>query len=239
MASIINSLRNLSSDNYWFIKILFLALPVFFILNYGAVGSFDISEQIGFCAILGIFYLGVVAILMHRNINNLSPILPSLFTIPEFVIKGIGMCIVAVPLYVVFISIISFIANNVVFEPFVMWVIYICVTLFLAPFVFIPPVLYCVNGKLSDAFNYKVILASAGNFSVAFLSYVIQYVFTILLFAYLFYRMFDAMVDDILPINIIYSITFVISILSFYSYCSDLYPDVIAELPKNKARKVS
>lgn len=238
MASIINSLRNLSSDNYWFIKILFLAVPIFCILNYGALDQYALSDQIIFGSILGIFYLGVAAILMHRNINNLSPILPSLFTIPEFVIKGIGISIVSVPLYIIYILIINTIATYVVFEPFVMAVIYICVTLFLAPFIFIPGVLYCVNGKLTDAFNFKVILASAGNFSVAFLSYIIQYVFTILLFAYLFYRMFDAMVEDTMPANIVWSITSVVTILSFYSYCSDLYPDVIAELPKHKARKL-
>ena len=238
MASIINSLRNLSSDSFWFIKILFMAVPMFCILNYGALEQYSFNDHLIFGSILGVFYLGVAAILMHRNINNLSPILPSVFTLPEFVIRGIGISIVSVPLYVLYACIMGAIATNVVFEPFVMGVIYLCVTLFLAPFMFIPAVLYSVNGKLTDAFNFKVILASAGNFSVAFLSYLIQYAFTILLFSYLFYRMFDAMVEDTMPVSIVWSISIVVTILSFYSYCSDLYPDVIAELPKSKTRNL-
>ena len=239
MASIINSLRNLSSDSFWFIKILFLATPIFFILEYGALESYSFEDKLIFGSIIGIVYLGVVAILMYRNINNLSPILPSFFSIPELIIKALGISVVSVPLYIIYICIINAIATQLTFEPFVMWVIYICVTLFIAPFIFVPAVLYCVRGKISDAFNFKIIVDAAGNFSVAFLSYVIQYAFSILLFTYLFYRMFDAMVESSMVSNIIFSISFVISFLSLYSYCSDCYGDIIPQIKKKKKNKIN
>lgn len=239
MASIINSLRNLSGDSFWFLKILFLATPIFFILEYGALENYGFEDKLIFGSIIGIVYLGVAAILMYRNINNLSPILPSLFTIPELIVKALGISIVSVPLYIAYICAIKAISTYFTFEPFVMWVIYICVTLFLAPFILVPAVLYCARGKISDSFNIKIIFDAAGNFSVAFLSYVIQYAFTILLFTYLFYRMFYEMVASSMISNIIFSISFVISFLSLYSYCSDCYGDIIPQIKKKRKNKIN
>ena len=44
------------------------------------------------------------------------------------------------------------------------------------------------------------------------------------------------MVADPMPVDIVNSMTLVISILTLYSYCSDLYGDVIPQL-KKKRRK--
>lgn len=234
MASVFNSLRNIASDNWWVVKIAILALPIFCILNNNLLEKYGYNDQIIFGLILSILYLGFVSVMMHRNINNKTPLMPGLFSIPEYIVKTIGMSIVSIPLLIIYGVVINLIKTYVVFEPFVMFVIYVCVTLFLAPFIFIPSVLYSVNGKITDAFNFKVIIGGAGNFSVAFLSYVIQYIFTIFLFAFLFYKLFTEMVNDSMLVNIVYSLTFVISILSLYSYFSDLYDEQIPPLPKKK-----
>lgn len=238
MASIINALRNISGDNWWAVKIPVMALPVFFILNNNGIENIDADSNILMFMILGVIYLGCSSILMNRNINNKSPLLPSLFSIPELFIKSIGMSLVSLPLFIVYFMCIKYINANIILEPFIMWVIYICVTLFMAPFIFIPAVLYSVNGKITDAFYFKSLIEGGGNFSVQFLSFIIQYIFTIFLFALLLYHLFINMLNDMLAINIVYSLTVVISILSLYSYCSDLYGDVIPVLPQKKKRTI-
>lgn len=241
MASIVNALRNISSDSWWAVKITVMALPIFFFLQYNALEDIDLASYIPVFTVLGVVYLGIAGILMHRNINNKIPLMPSLFSIPELFVKSVGMSIVSLPLFILYIFCINFIYSNIILEPFIMWVIYLCVTLFLAPFIFIPAVLYSVNGKISDAFNFKIIIEGGGNFSVQFLSFIIQYLFTIFLLALLFYHLFLNMIEDTTAINVVYSLTAVISFLTVYSYCSDMYNDVIPALPvkKKKSKKLN
>ena len=157
MASVVNALRNIASDSFWFVKLILMSIPVFMILNVGVLDRFSINEQIIFYSILGVFYLGVAVILMHRNINNISPILPGPTSILEFVTKGIGMCIVSIPMYAIYFCAMNAVYTYVVYDQFIMIFIYLSVTLFLSPFILIPAVLYSVNGKLSEAFNFSII----------------------------------------------------------------------------------
>ena len=236
MASIVNALRNITSDSFWFVKLIFMSIPIFMILNIGILVRFSVNEQIIFYSILGIFYLGVAVILMHRNINNISPILPGPFSILEFVTKGIGMCIISVPMFALYFAAMYAIYTYVILDSYMMLVAYLSVTLFLSPFILVPAVLFSVNGKLSEAFNFSLIIEAAGNFIVAILSFMLQYVFTILLFAYLFYALFTSMVTDPMPVDIVNSFTLVLSILTLYSYCSDLYGDVIPQMKKKRKK---
>ncbi len=237
MASIINALRNISSDSWWFVKIAVMAIPVFYFFENTSPASFDFYSMLPFFVLFAILYLGVAAILMHRNINNKSPLLPSLFSIPEFVVKAIGLSTVSLPLFVLYFYLMSIVYNNIELETFLMVIIYSCVTLFMAPFIFIPSVLYSVNGKISDAFNFKIILEAGGNFVVQFVSFIIQYIFTLFLLTLLFFHWFKNMLDDSMLLNLTVSLSIVISFLTLYSYLSDLYVEVIPELPKRKKVK--
>ncbi len=234
MASILNAFRNIMSDSWWVVKIVVYALPIFFIVNSGVLSTYTKGDRIIEILILSVAYLGISSFMMYRNINNKQPILPGLFQIPEVLIRAVGVSVVTIPLYILYIYIMNLISIYCVFEPFVMFVIYACVSLFLSPFILIPAVLYSVNGKVLDSLNIRVILEASGNFSVAFLSFIIQYLFTIFLAGYLLYRLFTEMLTDNLALNITYSLFLVISILTFYSYCSDLYKDVIPSLNKKE-----
>lgn len=241
MASIVNALRNISSDSWWAVKITVMALPIFFFLENNVLEKVDSSVNALMFIILGVVYLGCAAILMNRNINNKAPLLPSLFSIPELFMKSVGMSVVSLPLFLLYIFCINYIYTHIILEPFIMAVIYLCVTLFLAPFIFIPAVLYSVNGKISEAFNMKIIVEGGGNFSVQFLSLILQYFFTIFLLALLFYKLFVNMIEDTTAINVVYSYTAIISFLTVYSYCSDMYNEVIPALSdkKRKSKKVN
>lgn len=235
MASLINSLRNISSDSFWAPKLAFLSFFIFIIL--------DNKEQVvrvgSAIPLLSLFiiiiFMGCASVMMNRNINNKSPLLPGLFSFPEVFVKSIGCTISMIPGTVIYVFCISYIQKYLIFETFVMIVIYSCVTLFFLPFICIPAVLYSVNGKLKDAFRFDIIFAGSGNFVVQVLSYIIQYFFIIFLFAYLLYKLFVSMLgEESVFIPIVYSITIVVSFLSFFSFCADLYDDVIPPLKSKR-----
>ena len=236
MASLINSIRNITSDPWWFVKIAVLSSIVFFVLDQGYYQRNNPNYVVAYI-LLAVFGMGCAAILMHRNINNLSPILPSLFSIPELIMKSICSSIVVVPGAVLFGVVVNLIYSNFEFEPFVAFVVYLCVTLFFVPFIFVPVVLYTVNGKLSDAFRFNLIYEASGNYTVQFASYLIQYAFIMGFTTYLVYFIIYEMLGDHVGLLILKAVVIVISFLSVFSFSSDLYQDVIPEIKVNTKEK--
>ncbi len=237
MANIVNALRNVSSDSWWFIKILVMAVPIFYFFEYTSPATFDFNSFVPYLVVFSVLYLGVAAVMMHRNIQNKAPLLPSLFTLPEYIVKSIGLSIVSLPMYVLYFMSMTFVYNTVELETYLMVIIYVAITLLFAPFIYIPSVLYSVNGKITEAFNFKIIFECGGNFCVQFLSFLLQYVFTIFFVTMLFFHWFKNMLEDPLLLNITVSLSIVLSFLTLYSYCADMYGDTIAQLPEKQKKK--
>ena len=238
MASLINSLRSIASDPWWVVKISFFVCILFFVMDN------DLNYPNGNPAltpvymVLFVIMLGCASIAMHRNINNKTPLFPSVFNIFEIISKSICATIAILPGMLIYSVVISFIQKNIMLEPFVMTVIYICVTLFFVPFIFIPVVLYSVNDSLIDAFNLKNIYEGSGNFTVQFLSYTLQFVFIMGVSTYVIYTLLLEMLGDNLSLLILKCIVIVISFFSVFIFCSDLYEDVIPELKKKQKKKL-
>ena len=115
----------------------------------------------------------------------------------------------------------------------------LCVILIFAPFVILPTIYYSVRGNILDAFNIRLISKGGGNFSVSFLSFLIQYVLIFGFFGFAFYKLIYEMLNNQNILNIGISLFIVISLFTLYSYCSDLYSDVIPELDISKKVKKS
>ena len=236
MASVVNAIRNVMSDKLWIIKIFVLSIPVYFTFFDTSISASILNKNFLILIILLLIYLGCASVMMNRNINNKSPILPGIFTIPEIIIKSICSAIVALPGFVI-LSVICYCINSyfVLEEPFTIIVIYTVAFLIVVPFIIIPMVLYSVNGKLTDGLKYNKVIDVSGNFVVAILSFIIQYVFIVILFTYLIYKLFIEMLGEgNLVIPMIYSYVIVFSFLLIFSYSSDLYGDVI---PAVKSRR--
>lgn len=235
MASLINSVRSIASDSFWVVKIAFISSILFVVMDNDLNYPNGNPQLVPVYFVIAAIMMGCASVAMHRNLNNKVPLFPSLFDIFEIINKSIGSVISITPGLLVYYASISFVKTNFVFEPFVMTVIYLCITVFFAPFIFIPTVLYSVNGRLTDAFRLKNILDGSGNFIVQFLSYVIQYVFIIGILTYLVYTVLLEMLGDHVSLLILKCIVIVISFFSVFIYCSDLYEDVIPEI-KNKPK---
>jgi len=237
MASLINSIRNVTSDPWWFVKLAFFSAIIFYILynsyDYPA-GNPNLTV---IYIVISFLYLGCAAVCMHRNINNKNPFFPGLFSIPEVLIKSIGAAIAIIPGLLIYYACMTFVQNNFVFEPFVMGVIYICVTLFFSPFIFIPVVLYSVNGKITDAFRFNIIFEASGNFVVQFLSYMLQYALIFVTSTLVVYFLLLEMLGDHVSLLILKCIVIVLTFFSIFSYCSDLYGDVIPLIKEKKKQR--
>ncbi|MBQ8887295.1 MAG: hypothetical protein IJY61_06305 [Candidatus Gastranaerophilales bacterium] len=236
MASFINSIRNITSDSWWFVKIAFFSAVVFFVLDQGYYQRNNQSYMIVYL-LLCMLGFGCASFLMNRNINNRTPILPSFFNIPVLIKDSIFSSIVAIPGTVLFCIVVNYLYENFEFEPFVAFIVYLCVTLFFVSFIFIPMVLYSVNGNLTDAFKFNIIYEASGNYTVQFASYLIQYVFIMGFATYLVYITILEMLGDHVGLLILKAVVIVISFLSVFSFSSDLYQDVIPEIKKRQDKK--
>ena len=98
-------------------------------------------------------------------------------------------------------------------------------------------VLYSVNGKINDAFRFNIIMEASGNFIVQFLSYILQCIFTIILVSFLLYKLLTEMLGYTQAVEVLVGLTIAFVIFSLFSYCSDMYTDVIPEIKAKKKKK--
>ncbi|MCD7739952.1 MAG: hypothetical protein LUH11_01195 [Candidatus Gastranaerophilales bacterium] len=227
MASLIDSIREIKTDPFWLIKIVFFSAILFAVLYISYDYEPDDTSILILEGALTLIFLGCASVAMNRNINNKSPLFPGLFDILEVIIKMIGSTIAILPGLLIYYMCIVFVHNNFNFEPFTMYLIYTGVTIIFSSFIFVPVVLYSAKGKLTDAFNIKNILNAAGNFSVQFMSFIIQYILIFCSITLLIYFTLLNMLGDNVSLLILKCIVIVVSFFSLFLFCSDLYGEVI------------
>ena len=117
MASFINSIRNLTSDPWWFVKIVAFSAIVFYVLDQGYYQRNNPNYVVVY-VLLVVFGMGVASFLMNKNINNTRPILPSLFSIFELIWKSIGASLVSLPGILLFLLTANYLYDNFEFFEF-------------------------------------------------------------------------------------------------------------------------
>lgn len=238
MASLINSLRSITSDPWWFVKIAIFSAVLFFVIDNDLNYPNGNPALTPLYIVIFVIMLGFASIAIHRNINNKTPLFPGVFDIFEIINKSICATIAILPGGLLCYVCIAFVGRNFAFEPFVMGVIYACILIFFVPFIFIPVVLYSVNGNLIEAFKLNNIYEGSGNFTVQFLSYLLQFAFFICLGTYCIYIFLLQMLGDHVSLLILKCVVIVVSFFSVFIFCSDLYEDVIPELKKKEKKKL-
>lgn len=236
MASLINAVRSILGDPLWIIKLGVFAAVLVVLYDNNLNFPNGNPQLFPAFAVIYLLMLGSAVVTMHRNINNKTPLIPGIFSILDIIIKAIGGFVVVLPASLLYYVAITYIQQNIVFEPFIMAVIYIIVTAIFAPFIIVPLVLYSVKGNIFHAFRFKNILDASGNFIVQFLSFILQYAFIICTVTYLFYVTLLEMLGDHISLLILKCIVIVISFFTFLIFCSDLYEDIIPAI-KDKPRK--
>ena len=234
MTTIINAVRNILSDRFWFLKIICLAYPLYSIITSKNV-SHDIlsSDNMVLFAILAAAYIGFGAFMMSKNINNKSPIMPSLLTLPEYTIKTIVGTLLSAPFVILIVFGIFKINEMFTYDWYILIFFYLALFILVAPLLFIPLTFYCVKDKITDAFRIKDLLESSGNFVISILAFLIQYAATVGALWFLLYQLSVSMlINDVLQ-QVINSVFVVISFLVLYSYISDDYGNNIKNIYPN------
>ena len=232
MASLINSIRNITSDPWWFVKVGIFSGILFYILDQGYHIPPVMSDQNIMSLVIALFFVftGVAAVSMHRNINNLAPFFPGLTNIFEILIKGTFVTIAMIPglllSYIIYNYLITVQFENLT----VAVIIYVIAASIMSPFVFIPAVLASVRGNLVDAFRLDIVFKGAGNYIVQFLSYLIQYAIIVGAVTIILYYFLVEMLGDHWSLLFLKSVVIVITFFSIFSYSSDLYGDAIPQL---------
>lgn len=233
MASLINSVRNIIGDSLWFPKLAVFTFLVYEIyINKGYIpdtSSVYFLIFIAFCLLM----LGCCSIMMHRNINNIVPILPGLSDIPQVIIKSIFSLFIILPGVLLMSLALSFI-NTLTLDDVVRIILIVSIIIFCIPIIAIPLVLYSVKFNINDALRFNIISQSAGGFLVQLISYIVQFIFTIFLTAFLIYEVLINMFETTDFMVIIMAFFVVLTVFSMFSYFSDLYADTILEIENNK-----
>ena len=69
MASFVNSIRNITSDPWWFVKVVVYSAIVFYVLDQGYYQRNNPNYVIAY-VLLVVLGMGCASFLMHKNINN-------------------------------------------------------------------------------------------------------------------------------------------------------------------------
>lgn len=238
MANAINAIKNIISDRIWFIKIAVLAIPVYLYFTVDNFASSILVNDLNFWAALSILYLGVSSVLIHRNVNNKVPILPSLFDVIDIIRRSICSFIVALP-GLISLFVVLYLLNT--YLPYLSDTVKIiahaaCIVI-LFPFISIPVVIYSANGKLTDLFKVKNVQSASGDFIVSFITFLIQYALTVAFFTFLVYEAFKTFYgENFMGIPILFSFVITFSYIMLFSWASDLYGQIIPAV-ENKPKK--
>ncbi len=236
MAGIIDSLRNISTDMWWFPKLLclgYLAFLLIFNIDYLMAHQ---QSLIALASITSVLFMGSVSILMKRNINNEAPILPGILDFPELILRSVITTLFMAPASLFLYFILKYLIENPFFEQPIHGIIIGFVTLIFTPFIFIPTVLFAARSKIKDGFRFDLILKGGGDFIVKILLYIIQVFFFLYIPSFLFYLAIKAMMGE--ESSVIYmfiGFAMTVTFFSFFSYISDLYEESI---PVIKSKKI-
>ena len=238
MANAINAMKNITSDKIWFIKVAVLAIPVYAYLTEDNFIPMFFVTDLNFWVVLSLLYLGVSSVLIHRNLKNKVPILPSFFDIIDVIRRSICSAIVALPglaslfavLYLLH-TYFQYLSENLMF-----WAHVLCI-LILLPFIIVPIVIYSVNGKLTDIFRVRNLQSASGDFIISFILFIIQYALTLGVFTYLVYAAFKSFYgENFIGIPILFAFVITFTFLAVFSWAADLYEQVIPAIEEKQRR---
>lgn len=239
MAGVVNAFKNITSDPLWIIKIAVFSIPLYlFFSNKAMVLSFFTHEYIFYLA-LAFFYLGIASVLIHRNIQNKTPILPFLLDIFVIVKNIIGSVISIIPSIIIICFLFYFMDTMLnIKEEYVFNIIKICVCVLMFPFICIPVVVYSANYKITDVIKSARMYFDTGGFVEHFLMFLIQSIVifgTVLFILYMCVKQYLGAYS--IYVNMFYAFSITLYILIVFSWASDLYGDVIPEIEIKKKSK--
>ena len=97
MASFVGSIRNITGDPWWFLKMGLFSAALFYVLYIEYDYPPNDQTILMYKAVLAIIFLGIASVSMNRNINNKQPFLPGILSIPEVLLRTAVSTVLVLP----------------------------------------------------------------------------------------------------------------------------------------------
>ena len=173
MASIIDSLREVTSDRFAVLKMLIFAIPVYysytiFVTDKGFSGNFNLVAG------LTIFFLFALLIKVTNNvINERDHVLPSLNLLKLALTAIKGIAAIAIPT-VISCLLVNYISAQIFIIPWVDNAIKTILWLVASSVIITSFLMFARNENILEAFNVKLLFEKAGDLILVVLFYVLQ-----------------------------------------------------------------
>lgn len=173
MASIIDSFREVFTDNLSFLKLIVLAVPVYFSYQAYLQSNQDFTNFFWVAGITAFFLFGFLIEVTNNVLSERNMVLPTLnpFNLAFVSFKGI---LAIVPMVIIFCLLANYICFLIHIVPWldivlesIIWIVTvsIIVTTFL---------LFCTNKRIFDAYNIKLIFQKLSDVIITLLFFVLQ-----------------------------------------------------------------
>lgn len=231
MTSIINAVRNITNDNLWLLKVIGCSLLVYIPASLWFKKSSDIVVFTGVTILCLVVLIGISSEIIHNVVKNKNQTLPGIKDIPAVIINSIVCPVLMIPGIALYYFLWQFILPFLNFEEaYIFYFIQVLYTVILSPFIFLPSLFFVIRKKIKDIFNLPRMYKSAGNFTLEMISFLIQYIFTVVaVFAIIYLILITVFNVSNEVMYAFYSFFTALSLLVFYSFISELYPVTIPD----------
>lgn len=173
MASIVDSFREVFSDNLSFLKILVLAIPVYYSFQLYIEAKGNFSGFFGVLFITLFFLLGFLTKITTNVVGEKDSILPSLnpFKLAFASIKSI---LAVGPLTLISCLLANYICSLINILQWVDFTFKFIIWLFVAAIIITSFLMYSTKERIADAYNISVLFLRAGDLMVVILFFIIQ-----------------------------------------------------------------
>lgn len=173
MASIIDSFREVFSDNLSFLKMIILAIPVYFSYHIYFETKQDFTGFFWLAGLTIFFLWGVLIDVTNNVLSERNQVLPSLNPFPIAFTAFKGVLAIA-PVAVITFLLANYLSSLIKIMPwidftlkFIIWfiVIAVIITAFL---------LFCTQKRILDAYNVKLLFQKLSDVAITLLFFFVQ-----------------------------------------------------------------
>lgn len=175
MASIIDSFREVFTDRLSFLKLIVLAIPVYYSYQMYLQSRQDFTGFYWLAGITLFFLFGVLIEVTYNQINENNAVLPSLnpLILAFSAIKGI---LAMLPSVLISCLLANYICSLVPTIPWVDNILKTIIWLIAAAVIVTSFLMFCTNKKIPDVYNFKFLVQKAGDLIFIIIFFVIRFV---------------------------------------------------------------
>lgn len=226
MASVIDSFKEVFSENLSFLKMIALALPIYYSYQVYAHSSNDFTGFWGIAILTGFFLFGFIIEITNNVINERNNVLPPLnpMLIAFSSLKGI----IALGLVILISSLLAnYICSTINTVEWLNITLKTIVWIAASSFIGVSFLMFAAKEKITDAFKLKTLFQKVVDFMIVLIFFIIQLLFlNILITGFIGYTLFILLGFGVV-FDIFMSIALVYNLAILGHYMGQAYYELI------------